>query len=249
MTPAPNSPGTASQNPSPGQIPSMIEPMTETTDFMLGFVLSLLAPFLAAGSITDPALIRLAAAETIAAYNAPTPDRPSLGHPSPDRASPDRLIATAQAVAFALTSVDNLRLSLPAGLSLSMKLKLRGNANALHRSSQQATATLEAHPQDTEPPDPTAVLAALETAKTEVRKAQAAPPTQPSTDRQIDLNWAGAMTDIATEFTTELAQMPPAQRRTHLARIGALSTIATTLGAGNAPPLKARLLGTTALYG
>jgi hypothetical protein len=28
-----------------------------------------------------------------------------------------------------------------------------------------------------------------------------------------------------------------------------LSTIATTLGAGNAPPLKARLLGTTALYG
>jgi hypothetical protein len=150
---------------------------------------------------------------------------------------------------FALTSVDNLRLSLPAGLSLSMKLKLRGNANALQRSSQRATATLEAHPQDTEPPDPTAVLAALETAKTEVRKAQATPPTQPSTDRQIDLNWAGAMTDIATEFTTELAQMPPAQRRTHLARIGALSTIATTLGAGNAPPLKARLLGTTALYG
>ena len=234
MTPAPNSPGTASQNPSPGQIPSMIERMTETTDFMLGFVLSLLAPFLAAGSITDPALIRLAAAETIAAYNAP---------------SPDRLIAIAQTVAFALTSVDNLRLSLPAGLSLSMKLKLRGNANALQRSSQRATATLEAHPQDTEPPDPTAVLAALETAKTEVRKAQATPPTQPSTDRQIDLNWAGAMTDIATEFTTELAQMPPAQRRTHLARIGALSTIATTLGAGNAPPLKARLLGTTALYG
>ena len=244
MTPAPNSPGTASQNPSPGQIPSMIERMTETTDFMLGFVLSLLAPFLAAGSITDPALIRLAAAETIAAYNAPTPDRPSPGHPSPDR-----LIAIAQTVAFALTSVDNLRLSLPAGLSLSMKLKLRGNANALQRSSQRATATLEAHPQDTEPPDPTAVLAALETAKTEVRKAQATPPTQPSTDRQIDLNWAGAMTDIATEFTTELAQMPPAQRRTHLARIGALSTIATTLGAGNAPPLKARLLGTTALYG
>jgi hypothetical protein len=139
--------------------PSMIEPMTETTGFMLGFVLSLLAPFLAAGSITDPALIRLAAAETIAAYNAP---------------SPDRLIAIAQTVAFALTSVDNLRLSLPAGLSLSMKLKLRGNANALQRS---------------------------------------------------------------------------AQRRTHLARIGALSTIASTLGAGQAPPLKARLLGTTALYG
>jgi hypothetical protein len=39
------------------------------------------------------------------------------------------------------------------------------------------------------------------------------------------------------------------QRRTHLARIGALSTIASTLGAGQAPPLKARLLGTTALYG
>jgi hypothetical protein len=223
----------------------MIEPMTETTDFMLGFVLSLLTPFLAAGSITDPALIHLAAAETIAAYNAPSPDRSS---PDPDRASPDRLIGIAQAVAFALTSVDNLRLSLPPDLSLSMKLKLRGNANALQRSSQRAIPTRDAQPQDTEPPDPTAILATLETATSEVQRAQAAPPTHPSTDRQIDLNWASTMTDIAAEFTTELAQMPPAQRRTHHARIGALSTIASTLGRGDAPPLKARLLGTTALY-
>ena len=224
--------------------------MTETTDFMLGFVLSLLTPFLAAGSITDPALIRLAAAETIAAYTASGSDRPT----------PDRLIGIVQAVAFALASVDSLRLSLPPDLSLPMKLRLRGNANALHRSSQynasaphrssrRTTATPDAAPRDTEPPDPAAVLAALETATIEVRKAQAAQPTQTLTDRQIDLNWAGAMTDIAAEFTTELAQMPPAQRRTHLARIGALSTIATTLGTGEAPPLKARLLGTTALYG
>jgi hypothetical protein len=134
MTPAPQPPGTASRNHCPGQTPSTIERMTETTDFMLGFVLSLLTPFLAAGSITDPALINRAAAETIAAYNAPNPDRTS-----PDRASPDRLIGIAQAVASALTSAGNLRLSLPAGLSLSMKLKLRGNANALQRSSQRAT--------------------------------------------------------------------------------------------------------------
>ena len=131
-----------------------------------------------------------------------------------------------------------------------MKLKLRGNANALNRSAQRATATLDRQRQEamTPPPepDPAETLAALETAKTVVQQAQSAPP---ATDRQIDLSWAGAMTDVATEFTAELGHIRPAQRRTHLARIGALSEIATILGRGDAPPLKARLLGTTSLRG
>jgi hypothetical protein len=55
------------------------------------------------------------------------------------------------------------------------------------------------------------------------------------------------MTDIATEFTAEIQILAPGQRRVHLRRIGALATIASMLGQGTAPPLKARLLNTTAM--
>ena len=69
-----------------------------------------------------------AAQQAIAAYKA---------------AARDQLISIAQTVAFALASLDNLRLSAAPDLSLSMKLKLRGNANALHRSTQRSAAVLE----------------------------------------------------------------------------------------------------------
>jgi hypothetical protein len=208
--------------------------MTETqpAGLLTGFVVSLLVPFLMAGGITDIDLARRAAAETIAAYKA---------------GGQDQLVTIAQTVAFALASLDNLRLSMPDELSLSMKLKLRGNANALNRSSRDATTTLDSQRRDTQAePDPTELLAALEDAKTVVQQAQTTPL---ATDREIDLSWASAMTDIAAEFSAELPNLQPAQRRTHLARIGALSEIARTLGRGDAPPLKARLLGGTSLRG
>jgi hypothetical protein len=225
----------------------MIAPTPEPppSDLLMGFILSILTPFLTIGGITDPDLARRAAAETIAAYLAAGPNR---------SVTIDQLISITQIVAFALASLDTIRLSLPADLSLPMKLKLRGSANALSRSSQRAAATLDSqrrntgHP-DTAPPEPepTEVFASLETAKTVVRQAKATQPATPATDRQADLSWASAMTDVATEYTAELAELPPAKRRTHLARIGALAEIATTLGRGDAPPLKARLLGTTSL--
>jgi hypothetical protein len=213
--------------------------MTQPSDPMMGFVISLLTPFLMGAGITDIDLARRAAAETIAAYQA--------AGPSPN----NQLVSIAQTVAFALASLDNLRLSMPADLSLSMKLKLRGNANALNRSSRDATTTLDSQRRDTQAaePDPTKLLAALEDTKTLVQQARTTPPPANPTDREIDLSWASAMTDVATEYTAELAQLQPAQRRTHLARIGALSEIARTLGRGDAPPLKARLLGGTSLRG
>ena len=107
--------------------------MTQPADLLMEFVLSLLVPFLTTGSLTDPALARRAAQETIAAYKA---------------AGQDQLVTIAQLVAFALASLDNLRLSMPQDLSLSMKLKLRGTANALNRSSQRATATLDRQRRD-----------------------------------------------------------------------------------------------------
>jgi hypothetical protein len=208
--------------------------MTESappSDLLTEFVLSILTPFLMTGSITDPDLARRAAAETIAAYKA---------------AAQDQLVTIAQIVAFALTALDNLRLSLPPDLSLSMKLKLRGNANALNRASQHAAATLESQQPA---PDPTEILTALESAKAIVQQAKATKPAtpHPERDRQIDLAWANAMTDVAAEYTAELPALSPAERQNQLARIGALSKIATSLSSGDAPPLKARLLGTTSL--
>jgi hypothetical protein len=57
------------------------------------------------------------------------------------------------------------------------------------------------------------------------------------------------MTGVAAEYTAELPHLTRAQRQTHLARIAALSQISTMLGAGDAPPLKSRLLGSTTLRG
>ena len=95
---------------------------------LMPFLLAVLTPFLTAGGILDPDLARQAATEAIAAYG--------------DR----QLLTTGQVVAFALAALENLRLSAPPDLSLSMKLKLRGNANALNRSSQKASATQPPNP-------------------------------------------------------------------------------------------------------
>jgi hypothetical protein len=205
--------------------------MTETqpSDLLMGFVVSLLTPFLMSGGITDAGLARRAAEETIAAYRA---------------AGQDQIVSIAQIVGFALTSLDNLRLSLPAELSLSMKLKLRGNANALSRSSRHATATLDRQRRDApEPEVPVVVEAAV------VRRAEVIPMVAGSAERAMDLGWAEAMTDVAAEFTAELGTLAPGQRRTQMARIGALSVVARALGQGDAPALRARLLGSTSLRG
>ena len=104
----------------------MTRPATEPApDPLLTCVLGLITPLLATAGIADPAI---AARQAIAAYRA---------------AGEEQLISIAQIVAFAMASLDNLRLSMPADLSMSMKLKLRGNANALNRVAQQVTATLD----------------------------------------------------------------------------------------------------------
>ena len=198
---------------------------------MLELVLNLLTPFLIAGGLTDPTLARQAAAETIAAYNAP-----------------DQPLTVAQIITFALAAIDNLRLSLPEDVSLSMKLKLRGNANALNRASQKTAAmvdgpaTVPDHGPQPPDPDPTEAMASLESAQTLITQARTT-----NADRKTDLRWGQAMTDIAAEYTAELPALPPDQRRTHLIRIDALSKIASMLGRGDAPPLKSRLRAGTAM--
>jgi hypothetical protein len=202
-----------------------------TPGLLMPFLLAVLTPFLTAGGILDPDLARQAAIETIAAYQAA--DNREL------------LTTTTQIVAFALASLENLRLSAPPDLSLSMKLKLRGNANALNRTSQKTAATLDIQrddsPAETPDQDPAEIMASLKSAQTIITQAQ------PSLIRQGDLRWGQAMTDIAVEYTAELPTLPPEKRRAHFARIGALSKIASMLGRGDAPPLKSRLLASTAM--
>jgi len=207
--------------------------MTQPTGALLPFLLAVLTPFLTAGGILDPDLARQAAMETIAACQ-------TDGN--------RQLLTTGQIVAFALAALENLRLSAPPDLSLSMKLKLRGNANALNRASQKTAAmvdgpaTVPDHGPQPPDPDPAEAMASLESAQTLITQARTT-----NADRKTDLRWGQAMTDIAAEYTAELPALPPDQRRTHLIRIDALSKIASMLGRGDAPPLKSRLRAGTAM--
>ena len=138
-----------------------------------------------------------------------------------------------------------------------MKLKLRGNANALTRSSQLAVTTLDAQRRDAMPrhetneaPQQDQVLASLDTVRAELRQTpkQPEPATaEPPNDLQRDRAWANAMTNVAAEYSAELEQLPPHQRQTHLIRIGALTQAARALNRGTVP-LKSRLLGSTSLH-
>src|SRR5208282_2056563 len=83
---------------------------------LMEYILAVLAPLLIAGSISDLRLARLAAMEAIAAYKA---------------RGEEELMTIAQIAGFAIAALDNLRLSAAPELSVSLKLKLRGNAAAL----------------------------------------------------------------------------------------------------------------------
>ena len=231
---------------------------TDRAEQLLGVVLAMLTPLLTVGSPEDA---RLAARQAIAAYQ--TGEQANL-------------VSISQIVGFAIASLDNLRLSAPPDLSLSMKLKLRGNANALSRTSLNVSAAA-AHPPPPaaaappdQPPPPaaepdrddtghqTAAIAELRKVRDQLRQAQAADPAadpaaEPLTPRQRDLAWASAMTEVAAEYSTGLADLPPAQQRIELTRINALTRTAGALtrAAGaltrGSPSLKTRLLSATSL--
>jgi hypothetical protein len=114
-------------------------PCRPSSDLMTEFILGLIAPLLMTAGIADMAQARLAVLETITAYKA-------LGQ--------GELVTVAQIVGFALASLDTLRLSTAPDLSLSMILRLRGNANALNRSAQQNNRVLDKQRQDNPPDQP-----------------------------------------------------------------------------------------------
>ena len=89
---------------------------------LMNLITVLLAPMFLGVSEGDVSLARMAAVETVNAYQA--------------RNHAD-LIAIAQIIAFGLAALGSLSLSMADEISLAMTLRLRGNANACSRSAEQ----------------------------------------------------------------------------------------------------------------
>jgi hypothetical protein len=130
------------------QITNPIETMTASgfsispAELLLHLVVTLLAPMFLVASGGDIRFARMAALETVTAYRA---------------CNQADLIAIAQIIACGLSALGSLSLSMADDLSLSMTLRLRGNAVALNRVAEQNRRALRgarshtAAPADTQP--------------------------------------------------------------------------------------------------
>jgi hypothetical protein len=88
----------------------------------MGLIVALLAPMFLGVTAGDINLARVAAFETVSDYR-------TQSHAD--------LVAIAQIIAFGLAALGSLSLSMADDISVSMALRLRGNANALNRSAEQ----------------------------------------------------------------------------------------------------------------
>jgi hypothetical protein len=98
------------------------EPPINPSDILQSLLVTLLAPMFFALCAGDIAIARMAALETINGYRA--------------RSHVD-LILIAQIIGFGLAALGSLSLSMADDISVSLTLRLRGNANACNRSAEQ----------------------------------------------------------------------------------------------------------------
>jgi hypothetical protein len=215
--------------------------MAETTplrpaDVFMHLIVAFLAPMFLAVSGGDLHHARLAAIETVNTYRS---------------RDPMDLLSIAQIVAFGLTTLSSLSLSLAEDLSLSMMLRLRGNATALNRATEKCRKALrEAGPAGLLPqhlPDPDAggeeylneetVLANLSRAEHRIaeREAPAAAPQPPAAtpaeaaERQHRTAWAAGMILVAREVTANLESLSPTQRQAATIQAAAMTEAANDL--------------------
>jgi hypothetical protein len=213
----------------------------QPSDILAHLVVTLLAPMFLLASGGDIMFAHMAALETLNAYQA--------------RNHAD-LIAIAQIVGCGLAALGSLSLSMTDDLSLSITLRLRGNAVALNRAAEaNRRALLITRPQAAPPPPveefdaadkqhEADVLASVAQMQKRVAETKAspeppqAPPTgqPPMTEKQKQALWAAAMSDVAGEYTASLIHLPPAERKLASRRAAALSSCANQLLTGNAPP-------------
>jgi hypothetical protein len=226
------------------------------SEVVMSLIVSLLAPMFLALSGGDINCARMAAFETLNAYQV--------------RSNAD-LIAIAQIIAYGLAALGSLSLSMADDISLSMTLRLRSNANACTRSAElnrrvvekarlynQPPGTPETRPESAADRYEAEVMVNLAETQKRVADAQihlqpakpviepiafstpspiAAPadPVLTLEDRQLQAAWASAMTDVAAEFTANLADLSPAEREEAWHRAALLSGCANELLSGTVP--------------
>jgi hypothetical protein len=221
--------------------------MTETTpsltqrpsDTLLILIVSLLAPMFLGVTAGDIDLARQAATQTVNDYR--TRDHADL-------------IAVAQIVGFGLAALGSLSLSLADDISLSMALRLRGNAVSCNRAAEQnRCALLKSQPDESQTPPPAeqdesppqqdgflnAAAAHLLAAESRIRlehtdgAVPVAPPTQTETRTPVEKRhqqmWAIAMTKEASELTASLPGLSSEDRKAATMRAAVLSSTAHDL--------------------
>jgi hypothetical protein len=224
---------------------------------LMNLIVALLAPMFLGVSAGDVGFARMAAIETVNAYRA--------------RNHSD-LIAIAQIIAFGLAALGSLSLSMADDISLSMTLRLRGNANACNRSAEQNRRVLtEGHRDDpmqhpastpvdiTEddhvPPDSGGIClspaaARLLAAEAQGRLREPEPKAgQPSSkaektpERRHQEMWAIVMVNEAAEITANIPNLPPDERQAATLQASTLSSTAHDLLYGMPEPVKPGPLG------
>jgi hypothetical protein len=188
--------------------------------FILAALASMMAP-----TLSDLTLARLAAQEAIEAY------RTRGQH---------ELITIGQIVGFAITALDTLRLSMPEDISLSMKLRLRGSANGLNRSSRDCTRLLEkARPSENDHRKP-ATPAPVQKEKTERKPAMEEAATEPAVENQVltGTDWADAMQSVAVALQADATTVSSEQRETDALWIEALNGVGGELRQANHQPVR-----------
>jgi hypothetical protein len=234
-------------------------------DRLLTRIAAVLAPMFLTAGAGDIEFARLAAMQTVNAYRA--------------RSQAD-LITIAQIIGCGLAALGSLGLSMTEDLSLSMILRLRGNAVALNRTVDHNRRALAASPttEPTTPPDPVyeatvqanvaasqkltaeamltlrkpqppaaalvapqAVPVQPEATPVRIARPPVTPPAAPAiappiSQRAWQIRLASAMSDVAAEFTADIANLPSEDRAIASRRAALLSSAATDVILGNIPP-------------
>ena len=216
---------------------SQPEPVTGSS-VLLNAVIALLAPMFLWSTGGDVAYARLAAMETLEAYRA---------------TGPRSLITATKIIAFELAALWSLSQSMSDEISLSMTLRLRGNANSMDRAAERNRQTLEQDCRIAESPDlpnEAALEEAVAEAQKMVREANArirasqqpqapapaaaapAPNLAPMPEDERRAAWAGAMAQVAGEMTADMRNLSPKERAAEMMRVEALTEAAAALVSG-----------------
>jgi hypothetical protein len=223
---------------------------------LMNLIVALLAPMFLGVTAGDVGMARMAAIETIDAYQA--------------RNLAD-LIAVAQIIAYGLAALGSLSLSMADDISLSMTLRLRGNAVSLDRSAERSRRVLRQPPRDNPTPyhpamtpepeiargdDQTPAEVFLNDAAAQILAAESQtrlergaeqitdPVPAPATDatdpvaveKRHRAMWAIAMVKEAGELTASIPNLPLAERSAASIRAGALGQTANELLTGRNSP-------------